>query len=73
MALPSFMQHLRVLEDCGLIESIKVGRVRSIRLKTQGLKFTSEWLLSQVSTWDERLDRLAEYTKKLQNKESRDD
>jgi len=28
MALPSFLQHLRVLEGCGIVRSRKSGRVR---------------------------------------------
>src|SRR3546814_15727586 len=33
MALPSFAQHLKVLEDCGLIASEKRGRSRWCRLE----------------------------------------
>src|SRR5688500_4611856 len=28
MALPSFVQHLRILQECGLVRSTKIGRVR---------------------------------------------
>ena len=38
MALPSFTQHLGVLEECGLVRSRKVGRIRTYRLVPQPLK-----------------------------------
>jgi DNA-binding transcriptional ArsR family regulator len=40
MALPSFVQHLGVLEDCGLVRSKKQGRVRTYALTLQRLKVT---------------------------------
>jgi len=44
MALPSLMQHLDALEDCGLIASTKSGRVRTYRLASKPLKAASRWL-----------------------------
>src|SRR2546430_10215409 len=38
MALPSFAQHLDVLEECGLVRSRKVGRVRTYRLVPHSLR-----------------------------------
>lgn len=32
MALPSFSQHLDVLENCGLVQSRKTGRVRTYEI-----------------------------------------
>jgi DNA-binding transcriptional ArsR family regulator len=29
MALPSLMKHVRILESCGLVETEKIGRVRT--------------------------------------------
>jgi DNA-binding transcriptional ArsR family regulator len=69
MALPSFMQHLKLLEDCRLVDSTKVGRVRTYRLIPQRLKLAEDWLTRQRSVWERRLDRLDDYLRKL--KESR--
>ena len=44
MALPSFLQHLAVLEQCGLVKSVKPGRIRSYRLTPHGLKTAYAWL-----------------------------
>lgn len=58
MALPSFLQHLKVLEACGLVSSIKVGRVRTYSLQADRLKVAEDWLSRQRTLWERRLDRL---------------
>ncbi len=58
MALPSFSQHLDVLEHCGLVRSQKSGRVRTYRLAPQPLKSVESWLLRQRDLWTRRLDQL---------------
>lgn len=61
MALPSFLQHLRVLERCGLVSSRKAGRVRTYTLKPQRLEKAEGWLQKQKMIWDKRLDQLDAY------------
>jgi DNA-binding transcriptional ArsR family regulator len=68
MALPSFVQHLRLLEDCGLVRSRKDGRVRTYRLEAKSMKLAETWLARQRSLWEERLDRLDAYLIELKNK-----
>lgn len=63
MALPSFLQHLRVLEDCGLVTSRKKGRVRTYRIAPRPLKAADHWLARQRSLWERRLDQLDAYLK----------
>jgi len=64
MALPSFTQHLGVLEEeCGLVKSKKVGRVRSYRLVPQPLKAAERWMIEQRQMWERRLDQLDAYLK----------
>jgi DNA-binding transcriptional ArsR family regulator len=61
MALPSFSQHLDVLEDCGLVRSRKQGRVRTYRLQPQRLKTAETWMTRQRAMWNRRLDQLDHY------------
>ena len=61
MALPSFVQHLDVLEASGLIRSRKVGRVRTWRLAPRPLAEAESWLAEQRSLWERRLDQLDEH------------
>jgi DNA-binding transcriptional ArsR family regulator len=58
MALPSFVQHLRVLEDCGLVKSTKTGRVRVCQLAPRRLKAAAHWLDKQQALWGRRFDQL---------------
>src|SRR5438105_10063375 len=65
MALPSFSQHLRVLESCGLVRSRKTGRVRTYELATQPLKEAEQWMVTQRANWERRLDQLDHYLNDL--------
>jgi DNA-binding transcriptional ArsR family regulator len=58
MALPSFTQHLGVLERAGLVTSTKPGRVRTYRLAPAALALADSWLADQRRLWDQRLDQL---------------
>ena len=68
MALPSFTQHLNVLEDCGLVRSQKTGRVRTYRLASRPLKVAERWMVEQRTMWESRLDQLDGYLKNLKEK-----
>jgi DNA-binding transcriptional ArsR family regulator len=70
MALPSFVQHLRMLEECGLVQSTKKGRVRTYRLVPGRLKLAEDWLSRQRALWERRLDQLDQYLLKLKEKRS---
>jgi DNA-binding transcriptional ArsR family regulator len=66
MALPSFAQHLRVLEDCGLISSEKRGRSRWCRLVQARFDEAADWMASERLRWAQRLDRLEVYLDKTE-------
>lgn len=61
MALPSFSQHLDVLESCGLVRSHKTGRVRTWRIAPRPLKVAEKWIVAQRAIWERRLDQLDDY------------
>jgi DNA-binding transcriptional ArsR family regulator len=61
MALPSFSQHLDVLESCGLVRSRKTGRVRTYQLAPPPLEAAAHWLATQRENWERRLDQLDNY------------
>ena len=65
MALPSFVQHLQVLENCGLVRSKKQGRVRTFTLAPQQLEAAEHWLSAQRAHWERRLDALDDFLKTL--------
>ena len=61
MSLPAVVQHLKVLEDAGIVTSDKVGRVRTYQLATEALTACGEWIGSQRLPAERRLDRLGEF------------
>jgi len=63
MSLPAVMQHLKVLEDAGVIVTEKVGRVRSCRIEPKALRDAERWLSSQRTEWERQLDQLDDYLK----------
>lgn len=65
MALPSFMQHLAVLERDGLVASYKHGRVRTYELVVEPLAHGERWMVVQRRTWERRLDQLDAYLAEL--------
>ena len=59
MALPSFMQHMDVLESCRLVRSHKAGRVRTYRLaEPHPLQTAEKWMGEQRLVWERRLNQL---------------
>ncbi len=61
MALPSFSQHLAVLEECGLVKSRKAGRVRTYQLTPQPMAAAEHWMAAQQTKWERRLDQLDQF------------
>lgn len=60
MTFAAVVQHLQVLEGCGLIRSEKVGRVRTCRIEPQGLAPLADWIAERRGFMERRFDRLGE-------------
>lgn len=58
MALPSFMQHLQVLEAAGMVTSKKTGRTRVFQLVPERLIEAEHWMDTHRKQWEARLDQL---------------
>jgi DNA-binding transcriptional ArsR family regulator len=69
MALPSFYQHLGVLEDSGLVHSRKAGRVRTYQLAPEPLEAAQDWMAEQRALWEKCLDQLDDYLSQLKENE----
>jgi DNA-binding transcriptional ArsR family regulator len=70
MKLPSFVQHLSVLERSRLVTSTKRGRVRTYEIAPERLSVAEDWLTERRRLWESRFDRFDEYVKQLKEKES---
>ena len=71
MQLPSFVQHLGVLEQSRLVKSTKHGRVRTYEIAPERFKVVEGWLAERRRAWEARFDRFDTYVKQLKEKESR--
>src|SRR5690242_1525269 len=72
MKLPSFVQHLSVLEQSRLVKSKKRGRVRTYEIAPERFKVAEDWLAARRRLWEARLDRFDSYVKQLQERQSKD-
>ncbi|MCW3034494.1 MAG: hypothetical protein QOK19_691 [Solirubrobacteraceae bacterium] len=61
ISLPAVVQHLRVLHECGLVDSEKVGRVRTCRVRPATMRRAEDWIAQRRDEWERRLDRLGEF------------
>jgi DNA-binding transcriptional ArsR family regulator len=66
---PAISKHLKVLENAGLITRGREAQWRPCRIEPLALKSLDEWLEQYRQFWEERLDRLDDYLRKLQSKE----
>jgi DNA-binding transcriptional ArsR family regulator len=73
MSQPQVSKHLRVLSEVGLVRCRADGRRRLYRLEPARLRPFHEWLAKYEQVWNDRLDRVDDYLKVLQDKESRNE
>jgi DNA-binding transcriptional ArsR family regulator len=73
MSQPQVSKHLRVLREVGLVSCRAEGRRRVYRLEAARLRLMHDWLAKYEQAWNERLDRMDDYLKELQNKEGHSD
>jgi DNA-binding transcriptional ArsR family regulator len=71
MQLPSFVQHLSLLERSRLVKSKKRGRVRTFEIAPERFTVVEDWLAARREQWEARLDRFDRYVKQLNEKESK--
>src|SRR5262244_1164355 len=69
MSLPAISQHLKVLEQAGLIERGRDAQWRPCRIAAGPLKEVADWVGRYRRHWEESLDRLDEYLRELQNRQ----
>ena len=60
VTLAAVVQHLLVLEESGLVQTEKIGRVRTCSLEPGGLLVAEKWIDDRRSMWERRLDRLGD-------------
>jgi DNA-binding transcriptional ArsR family regulator len=70
ISLPAVMQHLTVLETAGLVRSHKAGRVRTCRIDPVAMRLVEHWMFDRRRDWESRFDKLDDYLKTMEGKET---
>jgi DNA-binding transcriptional ArsR family regulator len=65
ISLPAVLQHLKALEQSGLVRSAKKGRVRTVQLEPKALSAAESWIADRRSEWEAQLDRFETYVQAL--------
>jgi len=70
MTLTGMKKHVQVLEDAGMVQTEKVGRVRMCRLGHQRLDAEAQWIRTYADMVDARLDRLGAFLERTKGEKS---
>jgi DNA-binding transcriptional ArsR family regulator len=70
MSMQAVSQHIRVLEQCGLISRGRHRQTRPCRLEPAGLEAALSWIEESRRAWSERMDRLEAHLARLQEREN---
>ena len=67
---PAISKHVKLLEECGLINIEQKGRERFCEVKLEKLNEVSDWIEQYRQFWETRLDALEVYLEELQSKKT---
>jgi DNA-binding transcriptional ArsR family regulator len=60
MSLAAVVQHVQVLEACGVVKTEKVGRTRMCRIEPAAMSAAEQWITDRRRGWEARLDSLGD-------------
>jgi DNA-binding transcriptional ArsR family regulator len=70
ITLTAVAQHLQVLEEVRLVQTEKLGRVRTCRIEPLGFNALEKWIAEHRTIWERKLDRLGAVLEKLEDEAS---
>jgi DNA-binding transcriptional ArsR family regulator len=71
MSLAAVVQHVQVLESCGLVKTEKVGRTRTCRIERSAITAAEQWITERRRSWEVRLDRLGDVLQQVATNEEK--
>ncbi len=63
---PAISKHIKILNECGLIEITDKGRERYCEAKLEKLNEVSVWIEQYKQFWESKFDALETYLEKIQ-------
>lgn len=65
---PAVSKHMKILEECGLVDIEQQGRERYCSARFEKLREVSEWVEQYREMWEQKFDALEIYLNELQTK-----
>ncbi len=65
---PAISKHLRILNECGIVEINQKGRERYCQIQPKNLIPAFLWIEQYKSLWEDKIDSFEQYLNKLQSK-----
>jgi DNA-binding transcriptional ArsR family regulator len=65
---PAISNHIRILNECGIIVIEQVGRERFCRIQPDHLKQASDWAGKYEQLWMQKIDSFEKYLYQLKSK-----
>ncbi|WP_271766814.1 ArsR/SmtB family transcription factor [Aquimarina algiphila] len=65
---PAISKHIRILNECGIIEISQKGRERYCQIQPKNLIPAFLWIEQYKSLWEDKIDSFENYLMKLQTK-----
>lgn len=69
---PAISNHIRILNECGIVVIEQVGRERYCKIHPRTLKEIADWAGQFHQLWEERISSFEEYLYKLKSKRDKD-
>lgn len=70
---PAISNHIKILNECGIINIEQIGRERYCKIHPGNLKEVSDWIEPFRELWEQKLDSFETYLYKLHSKRKKDE
>jgi|ERR1700736_2088179 DNA-binding transcriptional ArsR family regulator len=65
---PAISNHIKILNECGIITIEQIGRERYCKIQPVNLKEVADWIGQFQELWQEKLDSFEKYLYQLKSK-----
>ncbi|MFZ6012899.1 MAG: ArsR/SmtB family transcription factor [Bacteroidota bacterium] len=70
---PAISNHIRILNECGIIVIEQVGRERFCKIQPDRLKQVSDWIGKYEELWAQKIESFEKYLYQLKSKRKKND
>lgn len=70
---PAISNHIKILNECGIINIEQIGRERYCRIQPSSLIPAFLWIEKHKKLWEEKIDSFENYLNELKQKRQKDE